>query len=272
MPGPASSEFTALSRSTVRTVKQERGRGAARPAGEYGTDAPWVPWLWFGFGGAYLVVAVITAVNQASSGTILTFLVLGAFFVIGGWLYVRSTKRGKFEVWSELLDAVSEPAPQTALDLGCGRGAVAIASALRFGSAQVTGVDLWRSVDQSGNDPAATLANARTNGVSDRLTLVTADITDLDLPDASFDLVTSSLVIHNIHSAQQRHVAVTEAWRCLAPGGRLVIVDLPKIREYAVTLSELTGTTVPARNLGWRMWWSGPWMRSQVVSVTKPLT
>ncbi len=251
-------------------VSQAPRRGTARPAGEYGTDAPWVPWVWLGFGGAYLIVAVITALSRASSGTVLTFAVLGVFFVAGGLLYVRSTKRGKFEVWAELLDGVGEPAPQSVLDLGCGRGAVAIASALRFPSAQVTGVDLWRSVDQSGNDPAATLANARTNGVSDRLTLVTADITELALPDASFDLVTSSLVIHNIRSASQRRVAVTEAWRCLAPGGRLIIVDLPKIREYAVTLGELTGSTIVVRNLGWRMWWSGPWMRSQVVSVTKP--
>ena len=78
-------------------------------------------------------------------------------------------------------------------------------------------MDLWRSVDQSGNDPAATEANARANGVAQRLTLVTDDITELSLPDASFDLVTSSLAIHNIHSADGRRVAVTEAWRCLAP-------------------------------------------------------
>lgn len=220
-------------------MRQAPARSTARPAGEYGTDAPWVPWVWLGSGGAYLIVAVITALSRASSGTVLTFAVLGVFFVAGGLLYVRSTKRGKFEVWAELLDGVGEPAPQSVLDLGCGRGAVAI-------------------------------ANARTNGVSDRLTLVTADITELALPDASFDLVTSSLVIHNIRSAAQRRVAVTEAWRCLAPGGRLIIVDLPKIREYAVTLGELTGSTIVVRNLGWRMWWSGPWMRSQVVSVTKP--
>ena len=146
---------------------------------------------------------------------------------------------------------------------------MAIASALRFPAARVTGVDLWRSVDQSGNDPSATEANARANGVAERLTLVTGDMTQLSLPDSSFDLVTSSLAIHNIHAAGGRRAAVTEAWRCLAPGGRLVIVDLPKIREYTVTLSELSGTTVTARDVGWRMWWSGPWMRSQVLSVTK---
>lgn len=253
----------------MRSVTNARERGGPRPTGDYGTDAPWVPWVWLGFGGVYLLVAVITALNQATLGTTLTFVVLGVFFVVGGVLYVRATKRGKFEVWAQLLEGVSEPAPRTVLDLGCGRGAVAIASAVRFPAAKVTGVDLWRSVDQSGNDPAATESNARANGVADRLTLITGDITELSLPDGSFDLVTSSLAIHNIGSAPQRRVAITEAWRCLAPGGRLVIVDLPKIREYAVTLSELTGTSVAPRNLGWRMWWSGPWMRSQVISVIK---
>ena len=250
-------------------VTQAREQAPNRPAGEYGTDAPWVPWVWLGSGVLYLGFAVINAFSDASGWAVLGLGALGVFFILGGLLYVRSTKRGKFEVWADLLESIDEPGPETVLDLGCGRGAVAIASALRFPTAGVTGVDLWRSVDQSGNDPATTEANARANGVRDRLTLVTGDITELALPDASFDLVTSSLAIHNIHSAGQRRTAVTEAWRCLAPGGRLVIVDLPKIREYAVTLSELTGTTVTAREVGWRMWWSGPWMRSQVVSVTK---
>jgi ubiquinone/menaquinone biosynthesis C-methylase UbiE len=225
--------------------------------------------LWLGLGALYLTFAVISALSQASGWAVLGLGAVAVLFILGGLLYVRSTKRGKFEVWAELLESLHRSAPETVLDLGCGRGAVAVASALRFPGAHVTGVDLWRSVDQSGNDPAATQANARANGVADRLTLVTGDITKLSLPDASFDLVTSSLAIHNIQSASGRRAAVAEAWRCLAPGGRLVIVDLPKIREYTVTLSELSGATVTARDVGWRMWWSGPWMRSQVVSVTK---
>jgi len=242
---------------------------SARPAGSYGTDAPWVPWVWLGFGVAYLAVGVVVAALGGPPGTTVTFLVLGAFFVVGGLLYVHATRRGKFEVWAELLDGLAAPPPGTVLDIGCGRGAVAIAVARRFPDAQVTGVDLWRSVDQSGNDPAATTANAQANGVQDRLTLVTADMTDLPLPDEAFDLVTASLSIHNVKSADGRRAAVEEAWRCLAPGGRLVVVDLPRIREYATVLTELTGRPVRPRGLGWRMWWSGPWMRTQVVTATK---
>ena len=247
----------------------EPARPPTRPVGEYGTDAPWVPWLWFGLGVLYVTFAVGSAVGGASGWAVLGLGAVAALFFTGGLLYLRSTKRGKFEVWADLLERLHEPEPATVLDLGCGRGAVAIACSLRFPAARVTGVDLWRSVDQSGNDPRATEANALANGVAARLTLVTGDITDLTLPDSSFDLVTSSLAIHNISSASGRRAAVTEAWRCLAPGGRLVIVDLPKIREYTVTLSELSGTTVTARDVGWRMWWSGPWMRSQVLTVTK---
>lgn len=252
-----------------RCVTTTGGNEWARPAGDYGTDAPWVPWVWLGFGTLYLAIAVVTAVGGAQAGTVLTFLVLGLVFVAGGLLFVYATRRGKFEVWAGLLAGITEPAPRTALDIGCGRGAVAVAVALRFPEAELTGVDLWRSVDQSGNDPATTEANARLNGVADRLTLVTADMTRLPLPDASFDLVTASLSIHNVKPAAGRAAAVTEAWRCLAPGGRLVIVDLPRIREYAVTLGELSGSPVRPRGIGWRMWWSGPWMRSQVLDVTK---
>lgn len=249
------------------------GRGMpARPAGDYGTDAPWVPWVWLGFGTLYLLISLITLLGGAVAGTWLTFLVLGIVFLAGGLLYVNATRRGKFEVWAGLLDGLEgpdEPAPRTVLDIGCGRGAVAIAAALRFPQARVTGVDLWRSADQSGNDPSATEANARANHVADRLTLVTGDMTELDLPDGAFDLVTASLSIHNVKSRDGRAAAVREAWRWLAPGGRLVIVDLPRIKEYAVTLGELSGSPVRTRDVGWRMWWSGPWMRSRVLSVTK---
>ena len=240
-----------------------------RPAGDYGTDAPWVPWVWFGFGFAYLGAGAVIAVVGGALSTVLWFVVLGALLVAGGALYVHATRRGKFQVWGELLDDLDGTPPRTVLDIGCGRGAVAIAAALKFPHAQVTGIDLWRSVDQSGNDPSATTANAQANGVQDRLTLLTADMTDLPLPDAAYDLVTASLSIHNVKSADGRRAAVEQAWRCLSPGGRLVLVDLPRIREYVPVLSALSGHPVTTRGIGWRMWWSGPWMRTQVITMTK---
>ena len=50
---------------------------------------------------------------------------LGLLFIAGGLVYLRATLRGKFEVWAETLDALGLRGDEDALDLGCGRGAVA---------------------------------------------------------------------------------------------------------------------------------------------------
>jgi SAM-dependent methyltransferase len=242
---------------------------AARPAGSYGTDAPWVPWLWFGIAAAQLVVLVLSLATGGGLFAVVP-LVLAIVFAAGGALYLHATRRGKFAVWAELLDALPASSRRRVLDLGCGRGAVLVATALRSPGARLTGIDLWRSIDQSGNDPETTRANAAANGVADRIGLVTGDMTTLPFADGAFDLVTASLSIHNIPTADGRARAVQEAWRVLAPGGALLVVDLPRIREYAPALRAVGATVDRPSPLGWRMWWSGPWMSTSLLRATKP--
>jgi SAM-dependent methyltransferase len=91
------------------------------------------------------------------------------------------------------------------LDLGCGRGAVLTAVAKRLTTGTATGIDLWGAEhDQSGNAREATLANAEIEGVSARVRVETGDMRQLTFADASFDLVVSSLAIHNIPSRAGR--------------------------------------------------------------------
>ena len=141
-------------------------------------------------------------------------------------------------MWARLLDSLHLKGDEDCLDLGCGRGAVLIATALRVPRGHVTGIDLWRSQDQSGNSAAATRKNTELNGVADRITLETGDMTRLPYEDASFDLVTASISIHNIPDAAGRKRAVSEALRVLRPGGRLVIADMAKTKEYADVLTD----------------------------------
>lgn len=182
-----------------------------------------------------------------------------------GAIFYHTTLRGKFRVWDRELDALELRGDERVLDLGCGRGAVLIAAARRLPAGRVDGVDLWRSVDQSGNDQAATRANPAAAGVADRVHLHTADMTELPFDDDSFDVVTAALAIHNIPTEQGRRRAVTEAIRVLKPGGRLLIADFRHTADYR----DWIGPAASIRDLGVGYWYGGPWARTRMVQATK---
>ena len=84
-------------------------------------------------------------------------------------------------------------------------------------------------------------------------------------------LVVSSLAIHNIPIAAGRPAAIDEAVRVLRPGGRIVIADLGFTGKYVSRLRSLGLTDTRRRNLGWRVWWGGPWFPTRLVTArSKP--
>jgi SAM-dependent methyltransferase len=184
-------------------------------------------------------------------------------------LYMYATRSGKFVVWDRVLRDLRLAGDETVLDLGCGRGAVLLAAAKRLPRGRAIGVDLWQA-DQTDNSEQATLANAVAEDVVDRIELHTADMTGLPFPDESVDVIVSNLAIHNIPGHAGRREALDEAVRVLRPGGRLAIADLWETRQHADRLRELGWLDVRRRNLGWRMWYGGPWFSTRLVTATKP--
>ena len=235
----------------------------ARPPGTYGFDAPRLL--------AVPILLILAGLVQAAwSRSWWPLIGVGLVGLCVGLGYYAS-RRGKFVVWARLLDDLRLTGAEQVLDLGCGRGALLILAARHLTTGRATGVDLWRA-DQSGNSAAATRRNAVAAGVADRVELHTADITGLPLPDDSVDLVISNVVVHNLRTAERRNRALDEAVRVLRPGGRLLIADLAGTGAYQRHLGTLGLTGVTRRSLGWRQWWSGPWLATHLVTATKPVS
>jgi arsenite methyltransferase len=237
-----------------------------RRRGTYGIDAPHV------FGAlalvivACLVIAVIRAINSGRVEPLLPVL----FMLTVAACVLHTTLRGKFVIWAELLDRLRLRGDERILDLGCGRGAVLLLAAQHLTTGRAVGVDLWQSADQSGNAAEATRRNAIAEGVADRVELRTGDMTALPFEDNSFDVVVSSLAIHNIRGRAGREKAINEAVRVLHPGGRLIIADIRATRQHQAQLAKIGMNDVARSRLGWQFWWGGPWAPTRLVTATKP--
>jgi arsenite methyltransferase len=237
-------------------------RPTIRRKGRYGIDAPYL----------LPVPAVLIAVNLVEgvrSGTPWPFVAAALVAACMG-LGLHASRRGKFVVWTELIDQLALRGNERILDLGCGRGAVLIIAAQHLTTGRAAGVDLWRRGDQSGNSAEATERNAVAEGVADRVELHTADMTALPFDDDSFDVVVSNIAVHNVRGQLDRDRTIDEVVRVLRPGGRLLIADIWSTVQYRTRLVELGTTDITRRGLGWRMWWSGPWLATRLVTATKP--
>ena len=231
-------------------------RVTPRRRGSYGIDAPFAPALLAGLVILYLVLAIVTGRVR--------FWLAASFVLAFEAYYLYGTLRAKFVVWAGLLDRLSLRGDERVLDLGCGRGAVLLMAAQHLTTGRAVGVDLWRTVDQSGNSAEATRRNAVAEGVADRVELLTGDMTALPFEDAGFDVVLSNFAIHNISGRGGREKAISEAVRVLRPGGRLRIVDVRATRQYQAQLAKLGMEDVARRGLGWWFW------PARLVTATKP--
>ncbi|MGE5813315.1 MAG: class I SAM-dependent methyltransferase [Acidobacteriota bacterium] len=236
---------------------------------DYGYDAPYALVIF----AALTVISAAGAVRLRSHGAtrpaaIMTLYV--AFFLANFGSFLYTTRRGKFLEWNRILDALGLRGHEEVLDMGCGRGAVLTAIARRLTTGRITGIDIWSTTDQSGNAREVVLQNAALEGVKDRVRIDTGDMRALPYPDASFDVVVSSLAIHNIRRKADRQRAIGEAYRVLKPGGRLVVADIRATPLYEEALRALRASGIERRRLGWRFWWGNPFAATTLLTASKP--
>jgi ubiquinone/menaquinone biosynthesis C-methylase UbiE len=127
------------------------------------------------------------------------------------------TSAAAFEKVLSRLIAVSSPEPaDSCVDLGAGTGFVTMALAPLV--SHVLAIDISPAM-------VAALAEAAANGGLGNVSTQVADLSELQLPPASADLIVSSYALHHLSHADKRALAVrAAAW--LRPGGRLVIADM----------------------------------------------
>lgn len=240
--------------------------------GDYGVDGS-VPGLIGMAAGGLLLSACAAAAVHAGRKLLATIALCSSLPLLATvGIYLHTTLRGKFAVWAKLVADMPLSGDERVLDLGCGRGAVMAMMAKRLSTGAVVGLDLW-TADQTGNTPGAAQRNLAAEGVSARAVVVTANMTGLPLRDNSFDVVVSSMAIHNIdhfrRSKQGCLRAIEEAVRVLRPGGRIIIADIGLTPLYARHMREIEMQNVRQHTLGWRFWY-GPGVGARLVTATKP--
>jgi ubiquinone/menaquinone biosynthesis C-methylase UbiE len=214
----------------------------AAAAVDYGIDAPLVARGWFGRAAWSLGIGLaFWFMNRQEypgpAGRMLSMLTLIALACAGiAWFKIRSSRDGKLRLREQLLDQLALKGDEKVLDIGCGRGLLAIGAAKRLKTGKVTGIDVWNPQELSGNSADAAKENAKAEGVADRVRFETGDARKLVYPDNHFDAVISANALHTLADDREREQALREGLRVLKPEGRLVVFDTAETGYYAEVL------------------------------------
>lgn len=203
---------------------------------DYGIDAPGVIRNLALIGLAALIAAVtclFVGNNNWTWNLRFAFFSIALFFIAESLLMIAYSRIGKFRHRDRIIAAAGLRGNEMVLDLGTGRGLLAVAAAKLLRDGRVVAVDIWKSEDLSSNNRERTEAVLKAEGVEDRVKIREADATKLPFGDETFDIVVSNLCIHNISTPEGRRRAIEEAARVLKPGGCAVISDFKNTATYA---------------------------------------
>ena len=140
------------------------------------------------------------------------------------WYHDTFSFRGKLrELRQRTVNLARLQYGDAVLDVGCGTGTLALEVARRVGqSGRVAGID----------PGAEQIARARAKVARRHLPVEfqIGVIEQLPFPDATFDVVLSTLMMHHLPAPLKRQ-GLAEIARVLKPGGRLVIADFTRKQE-----------------------------------------
>lgn len=133
---------------------------------------------------------------------------------------------GIHRIWKDaMMDWLAPRAGQRLLDVAGGTGDISFRFLKRAGSGHATVCDLTEPMLVAGRQ------RAEAASMADSLDWVVGDAMALPFADNSFDVYTISFGIRNVTRPQD---ALTEAYRVLKPGGRLMVLEFSQIPTPAL--------------------------------------
>lgn len=148
------------------------------------------------------------------------------------WLVRFLTLGGEKKFRQRTLDLAELQSCESVLDVGCGTGTLLIEAVKRVGPSGAA-----HGIEPSSEMVAHARRKAAAQGAAASFSEGSAD--RLPFPDASFDVVFSTMMFHHLPTAMQR-VAIGEMCRVLRSNGRMVIVDLQRPKTVSAALSLVT--------------------------------
>ncbi|MBU3157627.1 class I SAM-dependent methyltransferase [Clostridium estertheticum] len=202
--------------------------------GKYGLDAPTVVIGYISVG----ILSLILGITLSSKFYYASWMInLGIVFLLIGLYMVYSSKVGKYKMRSKIIQRLSIKGNEMTLDVGCGRGLLLNGVASQLNTGKAYGIDIWNANDQSGNSYDAVMWNAKIEGTESKIKVINSDMRKMPFQDGYFDIIVSSLAIHNLQNNEERKKALLEIARVAKKSCKLAILDIAHIEYYVSILS-----------------------------------
>ena len=204
----------------------------------------WIPkWMFATFSAGavislLLLIIFAIALNGAAKIILLIVAALALCFCLVAdiwsvYAYNMFSYTGKRKLSKSIIDGIADyvdlPEGATALDVGCGSGALAIAVAKKNPKVRVIGCDRWGK-EYKEFSKLLCKENAKAESCKN-ITFQKGDATKLPFEDESFDAVVSNYVYHNIPTSD-RQAILLETLRTLKKGGTFALHDIFSNNKY----------------------------------------
>ncbi|WXG42199.1 MAG: class I SAM-dependent methyltransferase [Candidatus Freyarchaeum deiterrae] len=192
-----------------------------KPKPNYGVDTPWGITMLSAVTVFFIFYIVLL---PELFWKIVGFISLSVSFIGLLRILFGTTYSAKIKLREKII-RIAQPRENNAiLDVGTGRGLLAIGFAKALKKCEVIGVDIWAQRYLSGNRIENAMQNARLEKVSTKVEFKMSDVRQLPFPDKYFDVVVCRYVITNVRDG--RLEALAEMVRVMKPNGRLVMAEL----------------------------------------------